>query len=142
MSKPVPVVRPGRRVSISNFGVGRTKQSFKAECDINAIMKRYEKSGVIAHVNRYQGKYGDFGNGLDYHEAMSRVVSAQQMFNSLNSTIRTRFSNSPELFLSFVSDSKNIPEMRELGLLPKEVAPEASPQTPPKAAPINPTNGT
>ena len=37
---------------------GRTRQSMRDECDINAIMRKYIKTGAIDHVNKYSGEYG------------------------------------------------------------------------------------
>lgn len=92
------------------------KQAFKKECDINAIMSRYEKSGLIAHVNRYQGDYGDFTDKPEYQEALNKVISAQEMFMTLPAKVRARFGNDPGEFLAFVEDEKNVPEMVKLGL--------------------------
>ncbi len=113
-------------------GKSRTKQSFKAECDINNIMAKYQKSGAVAHVNRHGAEYG-YATSLDFAEAMRVVTTGQSMFDDLPSSVRTRFSNDPASFLSFVQDDSNEDEMRELGLLPKEpveVAPPAPPVAP------------
>ncbi len=41
------------RVQLEFAKTGRTKQSMRDECDINLIMKKYQKTGAIAHVNRH-----------------------------------------------------------------------------------------
>lgn len=97
-------------------GPTMTKQSFKDECDINLIMKRYSKSGVLNHLNKYEGRYGDFGDGLDFQSAMGHVIKAQDMFDELPAHVRKRFANSPAEFLDFVSDPVNSEEMVKLGL--------------------------
>lgn len=94
-----------------------TKQSFKDECDVNRIMSRYEKSGLVSHVNRYQGKYGDFAFGYDYHEVMNRITSAEEMFLTLPSKIRAKFGHDVGLFLDFVNDKENYQEMVDMGLI-------------------------
>lgn len=103
------------------------KQSFQEECNINNIMKRYEKTGLIAHVNEYKGDYGAFEAVQDYHSAYNTIIAANRSFESLPSTIRNRFENSPGNFLKFVNDETNHEEMKKLGLLPREAAP-APPQ--------------
>ncbi len=110
---------------------GRTKQSFNDECNINIIMAKYQKTGAIAHVNRHQADYG-FATSHDFSEAMRTVTLAQQMFNDLPSTIRTRFDNNPGKFLDFVQDDENINEARELGLTqtPPDEQPPAAQQPP------------
>lgn len=104
----------------------KTKQSFRDECDINNIMKRYEKDGLIAHVNRYSGQYGDFGDAPLFQDAMNKVIAAEEMFMSLPAAVRTRFKNDPGAFIAFATDEKNRDEMKRLGLL-KEEAPAPVP---------------
>jgi len=95
------------------------KQSHKAECDINNIMKNYSKTGVIQHARDVQGSYGDFTGVADYHESMNKVIEAQSAFMNLPSKIRRRFGNDPALFLEFVNDPSNLEEAVELGILEK-----------------------
>lgn len=104
------------RVRISFQKPTRTKQSFQNECDINRIMRRFEKTGLVEHVNRHRGDYGDFMEAPAYHEAMNRVASAQAAFMSLPARVRQRFGNDAGMFLAFVQDPKNIQEMVSLGL--------------------------
>ncbi len=104
-----------KRVSISFKGRGRTKQSMKDECDINLIMAKYQTTGAIAHVNKFGASYG-FATSQDFTEAMRTVVIAQDMFNGLPSSIRSRFGNDPAAFLEFVQDSENHDELVKLGL--------------------------
>lgn len=97
-------------------GPSLTKQSFKAECDINTLLAKYQKTGMIAHLNRFQGDYSDLTDNSDYHTAMNIVLDAQNAFDTLPSSIRKKFNNDPSEFLSFVSDEKNLDEMRSMGL--------------------------
>ncbi len=114
--------------AISFSGKGRTKQSHRDECDINQIMKRFEKSGMIEHTNNYQGNYGDFTRIPEsYQAALELVREADEMFLTLPAKVRLSFNNDPGHFLGFVQNPENIDEMRELGLLP----PERPPETPP-----------
>ncbi len=97
-----------------------TKESMAAECDINNIMKRYEKTGLHDHVNTHQGDYGDYTQVQDYQISLQQIINAKDMFQSIPASIRSRFNNSPKEFLDFVSDENNVPEMREMGLIPAE----------------------
>lgn len=102
----------------------RTKQSFAKECDINNIMARYAKTGLISHTNRYNGDYSDLTTQMDFHEATNLIHEAQQAFSSLPSGIRTKFDNDPGKFLEFVDNPENLDEIRELGLgVPLERSP-------------------
>jgi len=127
---------PHERVRAGPFGPTMTKQSMQDECDINILMKKYEKTGMIDHVIRYKGQYADVTSQLDYQEALHTIMDAQSMFASLPASVRDRFGNSPEHFLKFVEDPANETEMRKMGLMdtPYE-EPSTPPETPPPAAP-------
>lgn len=98
---------------------GRTKQSFKTECDINHIMARYQKTGVIEFTQKHAPQYADC-TGIEFQAGMEIITRAQALFNALPSTLRNRFHNDPGEFLDFVHDDKNLEEARELGLLRPE----------------------
>lgn len=99
-----------------------TQQHMAADCDINNIMSRFEKTGLLEHTNVYKGEYGDFADAVEYHEAMDMVIAAQDMFMSLPATIRARFDNDPSRFLDFVDNPQNRSEMASMGLLPQEAS--------------------
>lgn len=101
----------------------KTKQSMKAECDINNIMAKYQKTGAIQHANAFQPEYG-FASSIDFLDSMNVVTRAQQMFDALPSSIRGRFGNDPGLFLDFCQDEANASEMIELGLVAQPEVPE------------------
>jgi phage internal scaffolding protein len=121
-------------------GASKTMQSFKDECDINVIMSRYQKTGIIDHVSRYQGSYEDVTEFFDYRDSLDRVRAADLAFSTLPSSIRLRFDNSPAAFLDFVSDASNQDEMRKMGLIPAE-PPAAAPAASGAAKPDVPAVG-
>lgn len=110
----------------------RTKQAMRDECDINNIMERYQKSGLITHVNRYEGRYEDLTNVVDYGTAFDIVKRAEEMFMTLPSGVRARFLNDPGVFLRFVDDPANAQELVELGLARRR---DATPPGVPSGAP-------
>ena len=89
----------------------RTQQSFKDETNINNIMAKYQKTGLIDHVNEHGPSYGDQPSAGDYHEAMNRVASTKSMFEELPSSVREDFENDPALFLEYVSDQERREEL-------------------------------
>lgn len=121
-------------------GSGRTRQSFKDECDINNIMSRFQRTGVLDFVNRREPQYVDC-TGLDYQRAQDLVLQAKAMFAELPSSLRSRFENDPARFLDFCQDPENQDELVKLGLAEKRVvAPQGAPPAPegpagPKPAP-------
>jgi len=93
-----------------------TKQSFKKACDINQIMLRYQKTGIVDHVAKHGASYLDL-DGSTYLEHMNVVANAQTMFEELPSKARTYFDHDPVKFLDYVSSGKATAEtLTELGL--------------------------
>jgi len=93
-----------------------TKQSFKDECDINTIMRRYIQSGEMPVLNQKAPQYLDC-TGIDYQQAMEFIAGAKTLFGEMPADIREKFENDPAQFLDFCSQEKNRPEMAEMGLL-------------------------
>lgn len=106
------------RVQKSFVRPSLTKQADSKACDINNIMRRYEKDGVITHVNRYQGEYGNFLGVPEYHDAVNQVLAAENMFLSLPAKVRSRFNNDPAAFIDFAQTEGNRDELVALGLIP------------------------
>lgn len=94
-----------------------TKQSFKDECDINYIVAKFAKTGVLDHEALVKPKFGDFLGVTDYQTALNQVIEAEEAFDALPAKVRSRFKNQPVEFLEFCSDEKNYDEMVELGLI-------------------------
>lgn len=114
-------------VTISNWGEGRTKQSHKDETDINSIMKRFEKTGMIEFINSHEPKYGDV-TAMDYQTSMQNVAQANEMFADLPAKVRDRFDNDPAELLEFLDNPANREEAVLLGLV--EPQKEPNPETP------------
>jgi len=109
----------GKRVPVrfETTGYSLTDQSMAPECDINKIMLRWQKTGVLEHRNTFEGQYGDFINvPQDYHSAMNQVIEAEEMFSSLPAKLRKRFGNDPGAYLDFVADPENASELVKMGL--------------------------
>lgn len=104
-----------------------TKQSFRDECDINTIMRRYETTGEITHLNRRNPEYGDFTDVKTFHEAMNIVQTANQAFSDLPASVRDRFGNDPAKMLEFLQNPENVEEAIKLGLLVRRDEPPKDP---------------
>lgn len=126
---------PHDRLTSDPLGPSMTKQSMSAECDINNIMKRYEKNKIIDHVSIYKGDYGDFILEGDYHEHLNSVIAADAAFATLPALIRRRFDNDPAAFLGFVENSDNHAEMVEMGLMTQTETAPIPDKKPKKPAP-------
>lgn len=121
------------RVRIQHFNKepSLTQQHMSKDCDINNVVAKFTKTGVLDHVSKVPPKYGDFSNSVDYLQACQVVLDAGKAFEALPSSIRTRFANDPSLYLSFLEDPANYDEAVKLGMvLPKDPVP-ADPISPP-----------
>jgi len=106
---------------------GMTKQMHKEECDINHIMLKFQKSGVIDHVNKHQQDYG-FCTSTDLHESLNLINTANDMFDELPSQARKKFHNNPGEFLDYVQDPENKEKLFDLGLTDYPITPLTLPE--------------
>ncbi len=113
----------------------RAKQSFAEECDINNIMSKFNKTGILEHENKRTPQYGDLMPFDDYHAALNQTIEAQDAFDALPSDLRSRFNNEPGEFLKFVDNPENTEEMVELGLSEAPTGPSASTPDAPSGGP-------
>lgn len=107
-----------------------TKQSHAKECDINQIMKKFQKTGVIDHIRKNEGQYGEY-DAQEYKQAMDIVAEGQSMFQELPSKARQHFDNDPAKFMETVNSPDGINTLRKLGLAYGEPAlerPQDSPE--------------
>jgi len=130
-----PIVKnrfsPSQKV-VSPPSKHRAQQQFKDDCDINTIMRKFQKTKAMDHVTIHGADYG-FASPLTLQESLNTVIKAQEMFDDLPSSLRKRFDHSPSVFLEFVQDENNKAEMAELGLLNKAASLAA--QAPPEPQP-------
>lgn len=118
-----------------------TEQCHKDSCDINNILGRAQRTGILEHVAASKGYYGTAPTGDDFQRHQNIVAKAQSMFESLPSSIRNKFENNPAKYLDFMTQDKNYEAIKELGLdashlkPPAPVAPNEtlSSEQPPKA---------
>jgi len=124
-------------------GPSMTVQSFQAETDINVIMARYEKTGLVPDAlapDRRELVFGDFSGPLDFQSCQERVVAAELEFGRLPARVRERFGNRVGPLLAFLEDPQNLKEAQDLGLVPV-VAPGPVGEVPaavPVVAPVVP----
>lgn len=170
MSKVVDLVKladfyaandwPRERHMTHNEEPSLTRQEFADECDINTLMKQYEKhagtgAGNLLNPRSAEPFYADFtalpGSLLEY---MAFMDAAETQFMTLPAAVRREFDNSAHMFVEFASDPANLEQMRTWGLAapaPKEDPPtrvtivgdpgQAEPPAQPAASPGTSTHG-
>ena len=111
-----------------------TQQQFKEESDINTIVDRFLKSGVLPTAASMP-QYVDYEGVFDFQSAMNVVRQADENFMRLDAKVRARFNNSPQAFLEFFANPDNAEEAVRLGLaIPK--APSSVAQATDEATPF------
>ena len=120
-SKPVKVVVDFTDID-GNPLPTPTQQHAKAECDINNILKQYDRTGLITHINSAKAQYGDFTEVNEYQESLNRVMMAQEAFMELPSAIRKQFENDPGQFFEFATNPENQDAMVEMGLAERPIS--------------------
>ncbi len=108
----------------------RTQQSFAEETDINRIMAKYQKTGMLDHINEHGAHYGDQPAAEDFHAAMSMVASTNSLFEELPSSVRDEFDNDPSLFLDYVADDERRADLVRTGEINHSETPAEEPETP------------
>lgn len=105
-----------KRVSVTETEPSMTEQSHAKACDVNNIMKKYIKTGVLDHAKAYSGYYADVPQ-IDFHEAQNVIAKAEQVFMEIPAQVRRRFDNDPGKFLDFIHDPASRKEAIELGFI-------------------------
>lgn len=108
------------------IGETLTQQQFKEDCDVNLIMEKYMKTGMMPQSVAPLLE-GDFSNLPSYAEALQTVIDAQDMFMEIPAKIRQRFDNNPQELMNFLADESNTEEAIKLGLKNPKVIPTVDP---------------
>jgi phage internal scaffolding protein len=113
-----------------------TQQQFAEEADINTIVDRFLRSGVMPTPTQMP-QYVDYEGVFDFQSAMNVVRAADENFMRLDAKVRSRFNNSPQEFLEFFANPDNQDEAIRLGLAiprsPSAVAQATEEASPSKA---------
>lgn len=121
-------LRQRRRLSLSfDNEILRTKQSFRDECDVNHIMRPYEKIGAFPEQTSSPQYFDLTSLPSNFQEMQDIVINAQEQFMALPSQIRKKFHNDPVQFVDFCQDPANQEQLYDMGLA--ERPQEQQPQT-------------
>jgi len=111
----------------------KTKPEFIDECDINKIMAKYRKTGVLPeNARQAAARYGDFSSIPTYMQMQERIIAANELFAELPAVVRKQFDNDPGVFLAASETQEGRELLIKLGL-GKEM-----PANPPSQPPIEP----
>lgn len=100
-------------------GASATDQSYKKAVDINNIVGKFMKTGILPQTS--VGKYGDFSQVPTLEEAYEAVQAAQDQFYGLPAEIRKEMDNDPSKMEIWLSDEKNYDSALKYGLIEAKV---------------------
>lgn len=127
------------RVQLNFVEPTLTEQSHKDSCDINKIMERYNKTGMLPVLADKVPRYDDFSNVVTYHDALNLILDAQEAFETLPADVRLSFNNDPGSFLEAVDDPVRRKELLDSGVLTASEAYLAANQPKADVDPIKPS---
>ena len=102
-------------------GEGKTKSEYADSCDVNKILAKYKRIGLVEHVNDREPQYIDCTEVKDYQQAMDLCCSIQHSFEALPAKVRKKFNNDPLQMVEWVGDPENEAEAVQMGLVNKDV---------------------
>lgn len=115
------------RVRFKSVGKSKVQQQFRKDSDINNILKKYEKTGLLVDPNIIRaGKpiFGDFSNMPTYFEAVTKINEINEQFMRLNPEVRAEFLNEPGNMVEFLNNPENYEKAVKMGILHKDVLPK------------------
>jgi len=117
------------KIQTNNNQPSMTKQSLKDDADVNKIIKRYNKTGVLPNMNKLESIYGQI-TSQDLQDALNKVDSSYEAFSEVPSDIRAQFGNDAGAFIDYATNPQNIDQMRQWKLAPPPI-PEPIQESPP-----------
>ncbi len=90
-----------------------TEQHHARSCDINTIMAKYLKTGVLDHVSKYAGTYGDVSQA-DYQKSMNLIKSVESEFEDLPAYVRDEFENDASQYLEAMQSDEGVAKLQAI----------------------------
>lgn len=94
-------------------GVSLTEQHHAKACDINTIMAKYARTGILEHVKNYEPTFGDISE-LDFKDSMDTIKTIEQEFGDLPAYVRAYFGQDASKYLRTISTPEGVEELRNL----------------------------
>lgn len=115
---------------------GKTKQEFQPDTDINKIIARYKRTGVLPSTGRDAlAQYGDVSQVPDFQAMHDKVMAANEAFNTLPAKLRKEYGNDAGQFLAALQGPEGDKLAIELGLKDEPVIDKSGGDDPPKPEP-------
>lgn len=127
-----PPVSPSVRFTMPSL----TEQAHAAETDINGIIARYKKTGVLGTPDQIRDMFfGDFSEVGSRFECALITADAKEQFMALPIEARREFGHSLEDFLKALDDPTQLERFVKVGLVKAPPKETATPDNPDPVAP-------
>lgn len=107
-----------RRTGSGPGGPSKTQQNFRDDADINVIVGRIIKTGIVPDIP-VPPQYGDLTTETDYHTMLNKLAETKGLFYRLDAEDRARFDNDPGAWLGYVNQAiaaGDLEPLRDMGL--------------------------
>lgn len=94
-------------------GKSLTEQHHAKACDINTIMARYLKTGLIDHISKYEPQFGDVSE-LDFKQSLDTITRVESEFYELPAFVRDHYDNDPSNYLAAVVTEEGLADLQSL----------------------------
>jgi len=108
----------------------KTVQDEKDACDINKIVERFDRTGLVTHLAKGVPRMLDVSELGDFKSTADKVIAVEKWFEGLPAKVRQAFQNDARVMLERVNDpaSRELFEALDLKVLTdKGEAPAAPP---------------
>lgn len=125
-------------------GKSMTEQHHAKACDINTIMAKYLKTGVMEHISKYEPTFGDV-SAVDFKTSMDTITRVESEFYDLPAYVRAHYDQDPAKYLAAVITDEGLEELRNLKPPGTQYDREGNPEVaakPATEAPEEPTGDT
>lgn len=114
------------------------QQQFRDDCDVNRIVDRYVKTGVLEHLSDVAPQYGDVTDvPTDLMAAYDAVGRAEVAFMQLPSQLRKELDNDPSRLSAWLRNENNRETAVRYGLMNAPVEPTNLPAPAKSSEPSN-----
>jgi len=116
-----------------------TIQDQKKSTDINEILNRFQKTGLIDHVQQNEPAFADV-TGYDFQTNQNTVATIQSMFNELPASVRQQFDHDPQKYIEHIAVQDNVEDMKD-GVIDNPIAETTQDSLPVEDSSAPPTEG-
>ena len=122
---------PGVSPTIKSTLPSMTEQCHRDDCDINTIINRYKKTGVLGTATQVREMvFGDFASIPDRLMTEVGMAEAKENFMKMPLNVRNHFEHNIGKFLKALSDPAQIPTLQNLGIVKKPGPVVGTPENP------------